>query len=325
MGTHGSQAGAGLMHPGTLPALPPLGGIGSRAGSRILHAEASLEEGHPFDGKIVVTELGGMRLCRIAARAHQDQHVHLHVADRDTPYLKLVFQLSGTAHLEQDGRRIVLRGGSWAVYDSSRAYSLRNVTDLNQIALLLPKNGRGAALPQLTRNIPDCALATNGVAGVLMRAISSVFVERDLIETNAEESLADTLHDLARFTIGERVADRQRTAVAETLRTRVEAFVLKSLRDQDLSVDSIAQQMRYSKRYLHKVFRPTDQTLSDFIWSNRLARCERDLLNPNLSDRSITEIAFSWGFVNSAHFSRSFKSRFGAAPRAYRQSRRDPS
>jgi AraC-like DNA-binding protein len=39
-----------------------------------------------------------------------------------------------------------------------------------------------------------------------------------------------------------------------------------------------------------------------------------------LRDKSITQIAFSWGFNNAAHFSRCFKTRFGATPSDYRQS-----
>jgi AraC-like DNA-binding protein len=34
---------------------------------------------------------------------------------------------------------------------------------------------------------------------------------------------------------------------------------------------------------------------------------------------SISEICFRWGFNGSAHFSRSFKERYGVSPRDYRK------
>jgi AraC-like DNA-binding protein len=37
-----------------------------------------------------------------------------------------------------------------------------------------------------------------------------------------------------------------------------------------------------------------------------------------MRDRTITEIAFLWGFSDSAHFSHSFRKEFGTSPRAFR-------
>lgn len=59
------------------------------------------------------------------------------------------------------------------------------------------------------------------------------------------------------------------------------------------------------KGNLHKLFRDEAETLGEYIWQARLAR-------------SITEIAFSWGFNISPHFSRVFKERYGLSPRGFR-------
>ena len=45
----------------------------------------------------------------------------------------------------------------------------------------------------------------------------------------------------------------------------------------------------------------------------------RDLNNPALAPRTITDIALSWGFNNSAHFSRVFREHTGLSPRAFRE------
>jgi AraC family transcriptional activator of tynA and feaB len=80
----------------------------------------------------------------------------------------------------------------------------------------------------------------------------------------------------------------------------------------------IAEVMHCSKRHLHKMFNEDDLTISHFLWNTRLDRCRADLGNPELRDKSITMIAFSWGFNNAAHFSRCFKSRFGVSPTEHR-------
>jgi len=50
----------------------------------------------------------------------------------------------------------------------------------------------------------------------------------------------------------------------------------------------------------------------------RLDATRRDLCDPALAARSISEIAFAWGFNDAAHFSRAFRARFGRSPRELR-------
>ena len=45
----------------------------------------------------------------------------------------------------------------------------------------------------------------------------------------------------------------------------------------------------------------------------------RELAEHGQSEKSISAIAFEWGFNSSAHFSRLFKSQVGVAPTSYRR------
>jgi AraC-like DNA-binding protein len=66
------------------------------------------------------------------------------------------------------------------------------------------------------------------------------------------------------------------------------------------------------------LFQGENNTVNRYIWDLRLEKCRADLANPLHRHRTITEIAFAWGFNNSTHFSRIFKERFGLSARAYR-------
>lgn len=285
---------------------------------RFAQIMASRLGGDAFDGRLRLAQLGPVRLCRIAAQKHEDDGLHAHHSCQDTPFYKLVFQLKGTAQLEQGNRRTILKPGRWCVYDVSRAYGMRNQSDLDQIVILLPKESHSHRLSQWLRVIPDEPFETSGAGVILLGAMRAALSETDAIGTSLDEALGETLLQLAKIAIGERLGAIPRTSVVDSLRERIETYVLRNLRESDLSVDGVAQQMKCSKRYLHKIFSGNGSTLNRFIWSNRIERCERDLIDPEFAWRSITEIAFSWGFVNSAHFSRVFRARFGASPRAYR-------
>ena len=80
----------------------------------------------------------------------------------------------------------------------------------------------------------------------------------------------------------------------------------------------IAEALNISKSYLYLLFQGENITLNRYIWDLRLEKCRADLANPLHSHRTITEIAFAWGFNNSTHFSRLFKERYGLSARAYR-------
>jgi AraC-like DNA-binding protein len=73
-----------------------------------------------------------------------------------------------------------------------------------------------------------------------------------------------------------------------------------------------------SLRVLHVLFEDTGESVAGLIRRERLARCWCDLERP--SGGAVTEIAFRWGFKDSAHFSRAFKREFGISPTEVRRS-----
>ena len=96
------------------------------------------------------------------------------------------------------------------------------------------------------------------------------------------------------------------------------SFIQRHLTNPNLSVFMIANAINISKSYLYLLFQGEGITVNRYIWDLRLEKCRADLANPLHSHRTITEIAFAWGFNNSTHFSRLFKERYGLSARAFR-------
>jgi len=128
-----------------------------------------------------------------------------------------------------------------------------------------------------------------------------------------EEELAGTILDLLDLSLA-RIAARRGASPAAAMAQRVKIYVRSHLRDPDLTIDRIAAALSCSKRYLHMCFADEGLSITEFIWSERLDRCRRELEQPPAPGRTITDVAFSWGFNSSSHFSRLFKKRFGAPP-----------
>ncbi|HYP73799.1 MAG TPA: helix-turn-helix domain-containing protein, partial [Microbacterium sp.] len=88
-----------------------------------------------------------------------------------------------------------------------------------------------------------------------------------------------------------------------------------------LSPGSIAAAHYISTRHLHGLFQEQGTTVSTWIRMRRLEQCRRDLADPLHAGSPVAAISARWGFVDAAHFSRSFKQAYGVSPSEYRASR----
>ena len=105
----------------------------------------------------------------------------------------------------------------------------------------------------------------------------------------------------------------------EALYERVVGIIEHRLVDPRFSVDDLASAVSMSRSRLHRRLvrisgRPPGRTSRHA----RLVRAAEMLAN---SDRGIAEIAAEVGYRDPAHFTRSFKRRFGTTPTKYRAER----
>jgi len=160
----------------------------------------------------------------------------------------------------------------------------------------------------------DNVAGLHGVFGSYLRALSEQLPGLpDGVAQTVSESvvglLASTLADALRRT-GAPVP------LPSMLRMRVRQYVQAHVADPELSIQRIADALRCSKRYLHRVFEDDESSLERQIWVSRLERCHAALTDEANAKRSAAEIGFAWGFKSSAHFSRLFKLHYGLTPGA---------
>ena len=63
-------------------------------------------------------------------------------------------------------------------------------------------------------------------------------------------------------------------------------------------------------------------SISRLIQARRLARCRSALDDPLQTHRTVSEIAYGWGFSDMTHFGRVFRAAFGLLPSEYRKAHR---
>jgi AraC-like DNA-binding protein len=130
-----------------------------------------------------------------------------------------------------------------------------------------------------------------------------------------EDEIARVFFDLLAIALRGADFDHEQR-VGPALAQRVQAIVEARLQDPQFSVVAIAKECRLSVRAVQKVFAAMGTTPSAYIQERRLVRAGEKLVA--CPEATITQIAFDFGFNDSAYFARCFRRRNGMTPRQFR-------
>ena len=270
-----------------------------------------------LEAEMDVRSIGGLHCAKIVQNTVSVRRTRSEVSRADDRLIFLAMQLRGRSRMVQMGKEACLSPGDMTLIDSGRPCAFYFDADNAQMSLHIP---RGLIERRLrSGTLPLAEPLRGGLAATAGAMIRSLFETSEALPPAqalvAGEALTSIiLSMLFDDSEGGEPGLQQADAQAASLRRYIELHI----DDPDLSPCSIAQAHRMSVRHLHRVFQATGETVGDCIRRLRLAKCASDLRNPAMRDLTVTEIAYRWGFSDSAHFSRTFRAEFGQAPRSYR-------
>jgi AraC-like DNA-binding protein len=270
--------------------------------------------GNVFEAEAATRRFGSLLVFGLTAAPHRVTQY----ARGQEAVLKLRYQRSGEALIEQAGREVVLRAGEMAVIDGSRPHCMVNTVESRQISLHLPHGILSERDIKMAHSVATAVPMSGRVGKLLFDCLC--YTLEDLKETNepTEQDLGASIFDMFRAAIHEVASEQVCVSSRDTVEQRVREYVRRNLSNPDLSVETIASAMGCSGRYIHKIFEG-QESITRMIWSQRLDRCRLELMSERGQRLTLTELAYEFGFSSSAHFSRAFKERFGITPSAFRQ------
>jgi AraC-like DNA-binding protein len=274
-----------------------------------------------FAGSIVRGRIGDLTVAEAYSEAQLVRHSRLHVARTRAPMFFLHLQVDGQSLNRQDGREAVLTAGDFTLCDSTRPYEIQFNGPNHMFVLGIPD-------ASLRRHLasPECLVAirmpgSSGLSGLLsdfLRHFWQVY-QKGLDDASAGR-VSRTLLDLisSAYSVAPQArADRSSLAAAHLV--RILNYIEAHLTDPELTPTQIAEACRMTTRYLHHLFSEENETVSRYIQRRRLEACARALACPAQRGRTVTSIAFDFGFNSPTHFGRVFRSRYGVTPREYRR------
>lgn len=271
-----------------------------------------------ISGKIESTDLATLGLSRVAATAQNVLRTPAGISRTSADYFLVSVQTSGTGIIAQDDRTAILEPGDFALYDSTRPYSLHFDDPFAQYVLMLP----GATLRTLVRDTNELtARAVSGRHGagkLLVSMISSIMDDVDMSAASAEAVSQSVEYILVAGLVGLTGVEKPAPYAASQRLDEIKRAMTAGLRDPDLTVAKVAAALHLSLSTVHRAFAGEPCTASEWIWMQRLDGVKRALCEPQNAHTTIGALAASWGFTDPAHFSRAFRSRFGCSPREFR-------
>jgi AraC-like DNA-binding protein len=270
--------------------------------------KAALEDGNLLD----------LHFCRYTATAHRVERTDRFARQDERGCMKLALQIKGSAYFEQCGRGVLLSPGQWSIYDMAKPYVVTMPDETEILLLVIPRD----KVASNRYNLADLTLrrfsSGHGIAKLAYQFIQGAFQEMPTLPPETHRDAMDTISHLIRLTMIQASGENATALPAQILCEQIKSYISTNLRDPLLSIDDMAVAFNCSKRYLHKAFEKEELSISEYIWRLRLERCRDDLSCTECQNMSVTDIAFSWGFNSSAHFSTAFKQQFGGCPRAFR-------
>ncbi|MEU9041645.1 MULTISPECIES: helix-turn-helix domain-containing protein [unclassified Kitasatospora] len=281
--------------------------------------DVELLDGAPASATITSHRLGDLQVSLVEAGPQRVERSAGLIARGGEDHLTLALQHRGTARLVQDGHRVELRPGTFAVSDSGRPFAKELPEPFAFTAFHWPRSAVGVSEDDLRVLTATAFDSADGTARLVAAYLECLSRSAGSMEPHLASWLAITALDLLAVLAHERRGRSGPEAPEAALATlaRVKDHIMRHLGDPDLSPERIAAAHHVSVRYLHKLFRFEGVTVARWIQRQRLDLCRRDLARRTAGRVTVAAVAGRWGFVSASHFSRAFRAAYGVSPREW--------
>ena len=273
--------------------------------------------GAQFFGECSLTDVAGVLQIGTGATSAQVLNRSARHIARGDDRLFLTLTPAGRSLVSQDGREAVLKNGDFALSDRTRPYTFTSDGDFSHTVLMIPRDLLVSRVGSAERFTAVGIDGGNGFGGLLSPMLVRLAAQFATIPADVQPRVAANVLDLIATALLSGSGETHVSAKMTHVRTK---FWIEMHLAESLSGERIAAACGVSVRHLNRLFAREGTSLMQYVWERRLARCRRDLTDSTMLHRSISEIALSAGFKDQAHFSRTYRARYGRSPRDDRRS-----
>lgn len=228
-------------------------------------------------------------------------------------WIWLYQEMSDGTVFQHAGNEFVLRPGDLLLTDPTLRFSSRPLSVHNYRRWMLPRAWIEPHLLSGRRPLSAQFAGSDGINGLVQAYLHALNDAIDEGDSTEPPGVIDNFCRLLALACGGGAGDQRAATRAAKLR-QVKDYITLHLSEPDLTPAMVAAAMKISVRQLHLLFEPTGTSFAEHVLGERLEECRATLEGPSSKDRSVTDIAYAWGFNSLASFYRAFGQRFGVSP-----------
>lgn len=265
-----------------------------------------------LEGSIRSRALGSLIIGRTSFNRQQYRRDRRIIVESELDQYLVQMFLAGGVSGDCDGVRFSAGPGDICAFDLSRPFSSQAEPG-STISIILSRHrieraSRGRSL--------HGAVLKSGAP--LTRLLADLIISLDQIAPDIADGELHEIEDAAATLLCSCLAQGHAgplgdAALAPALRQSMFNFIDANLADPELGPPLLLQRFRMSRAHLYRLF-AADGGVARVIRERRLDAAYRALLAPDTTERTITQIAFAFGFSGSGQFQRAFTSRFNLSP-----------
>ncbi|WAJ44297.1 helix-turn-helix domain-containing protein [Mycobacterium sp. Aquia_216] len=277
-------------------------------------------EATPVVAAGTIHELGDLKNFSVQSNALTVERTPAQARDDLRPCVFLGLQRSGASMVVQHGREATLRPGELVLWESTAPYTVFDPEGIRHHFFRIPIDR--LALPhEVIRQLCAVTLSPgHPVADLAFTYFRRLSTRLDVFDRPGADGVSQPSIELVRALATTHVdaTELGKDSMHATLQLRIVEYLRAHLREPDLSAARVAAEHHISVRQLYKVLAAVDVTLGDWIRSERLEGCRRDIAQLGEHTASIASVARRWGFADPSSFARMYRTAYGMSPREWR-------
>ena len=275
-----------------------------------------------FNARLVTGDFADLTIADATSAPACNIHSREYANRATDRALLLHLQRGGQSLNSQDGRQVFLQKGDFTLCDSARQFDVSFREPHRILIVRIPERELIRRLPHV-ENLTCVRMSRDqGINSIVSRLIVKYWklcqhgldpLMQERLSCNMLDLLATAYSSVHNETIAE-------SSLATSRRLLIKDYIEHHLGEAELSPSAIACRFGYTKSYIHQLFKPENESISQYIIRRRLEEAAKVLADPMFCSRTIGEIACDWGFNSLTHFGRAFKYQYGLTPSEYRES-----
>ena len=233
---------------------------------------------------------------------------------------------SGSIDIEFENKNFKLNQGDILIFDdSSPPVKFKVNTQTHIINIFMPQVVLKSWMPRTYDKLHHTLLvpseASSKLLGEYLELLAEYVVDKKKKKDPYPKSIVPLVMSnisMLVFALSE-LEEQNPKSIKETQLDLAKQYMLVHISNSKISPSMISNELDISVRYLHWLFKQTNETVTQFLTRKRIELAQLLLVSSSKAAFNVTEIAFMCGFNDSTHFSRRFKQQVGVSPSNFRK------